>query len=130
MPIYYDKPISLNKEDWLAILADPKITTIKAYKLLQCLLSYPNYTARAGEMCAKYGCTHHITLNSVAGSFGNRIAKAFGIDIPLYYEENRQKWVQWPWNIPFLGEDIGGNHYTWTLRHELAAALLEMLNQE
>ncbi len=137
MPISYvipDRPPGWRHptvEQWLTVLPDPKITTghHNCLELLLYMLKTPDYTVQASEIYPDFKTPkgqrymHWAPLNSIAGRFGGRVAQALGIEIPVYYEESRKGYKDWPWNIPFIGEEICEGNYSWTLRDELRDAL-------
>jgi len=137
MPKHYDipdRPVGWKPPtvaQWISVLQDPKITTNyhNCLELLLRLLRAPNYTAQSSEIYPDFfdkkgqRYTKHSPLNPIAGKFGGRVALVLGIEIPVYYEENRKSYNDWQWNIPFTGDEICKGNYSWTLRDELKDAL-------
>jgi 5-methylcytosine-specific restriction protein A len=116
--------IEITKEQWVALLEDRNIIREKDINLLKLFFGFYDCEATASQLAEQLHMSHHGPINERAASMGERIVNKLKISAPKR-TDGSSMW----WNVPFDGEPEGRG-FSWKLRPELQAAMLEIYGEE
>lgn len=112
----------LNKNQWVEILGNEKLTNEIDLSIFQALYSFEEhkaYASQIGLILGYKGKTPHSPLNSEIGRYAKRISNLYDIDFTKR-SEGKFKF----WDLFFNGWDEG-KFFVWQLKPELVKALEE-----
>lgn len=89
-------------------------------EVLQALLFAPRHSSSAGQLCTLLSLPHVVQVNGAIGQAGRKIFKQLGAH-PDGLEEGSFQW----WTVLATGEHSKSGGFIWTLRPDVAFALLD-----
>lgn len=114
---YWDCDVNITKEEWLTVLASPKVTQSYLDALFLFIASEEH----------KNTCSGAAVKKKTSDALRNGITHFGGIaqDVLNRFDIRRDDGSNQYWIIPMIGKRVSGGHFEWKLRDELVEAFKE-----